>query len=39
MIEIGEIIIVAIVISKGEKLITRNVKYFARIQGLEMESY
>ena len=34
-----DILIAAIALAHGEKLLTRNLKYFARIPGLEVEDY
>ncbi len=39
VIGIADIMIAAIAKRNGERLITRNVKHFERIQGLEVEGY
>ncbi len=39
MIDIEDIMIGAIAKQNGEKLITKNVKHFERIKGLEVEGY
>ena len=37
IIDIGDIMIAAICISRGESLLTRNVKHFEKIPGLKLE--
>jgi len=39
MIDIEDIMIAAIAIVNGEKILTRNSKHFKRIEGLEVEEY